>query len=271
MTQEMIRQRLAQIRCFLLDMDGTFYLGEKLIEGSLDFLEALRRTGRDAWFLTNNSSKSVADYVRKLQRLGIAAEPSDFLTSAQATAHYLKKHWGNRRIYVGGTKSLLAEFSAAGLNVTDVYGEDIEGVVCGFDTELTFKKLDDLSRLLTKGLPYIATHPDMVCPTEYGFVPDCGAVCEMLFHATGRRPEAVIGKPEPLMPQMAMELSGVTPEETAVVGDRLHTDIESGLRAGAAGILVFSGETTPEILAASPTRPTMTLADCGEILAALGG
>lgn len=263
--------KLTDIKLFLFDMDGTIYLGDRLFPFTKPLLARIRETGRQYMFLTNNSSKSVTDYVRKLERLGIAAEPTDFLTSAQATAHYLKKHWGNRRIYVGGTKSLLAEFAAAGLNVTDVYGEDIEGVVCGFDTELTFKKLDDLSRLLTKGLPYIATHPDMVCPTEYGFVPDCGAVCEMLFHATGRRPEAVIGKPEPLMPQMAMELAGVTPEETAVVGDRLHTDIESGLRAGAAGILVFSGETTPEILAQSPTRPTMTLADCSEILTALGG
>ena len=260
---------LTDIRLFLFDMDGTLYLGDRLFPFTKPLLARIRETGRRYMFLTNNSSKSVADYVRKLARLGIEATEDDFLTSGQATAHYLKKNWGNRRIYVGGTKSLLAEFAAAGLNVTDRYGEDIEGVVCGFDTELTFAKLDNLSRLLTKGLPYIATHPDMVCPTEYGFVPDCGAVCEMLFHATGRRPEAVIGKPEPLMPQMAMKIAGVTPEETAVVGDRLHTDIESGLRAGAMGVLVFSGETTPEILAASPTRPSMTLADCGEILAAL--
>ena len=137
----------------------------------------------------------------------------------------------------------------------------------GYDTELTYQKLLDVSRLLTERpeMPYIATNPDLVCPTEFGFVPDCGSVCGMIKTATGRTPR-IIGKPEPLMVQMAMERMGATRAQTAVVGDRIYTDVKSGLNAGAAGVLVMSGETTPEILAASPDRPDLVLSSAAEIL-----
>ena len=140
----------------------------------------------------------------------------------------------------------------------------------GFDTELTFQKLEDVSKLLftRPELPYIATNPDLVCPTEYGSVPDCGSVCEMIYNATKRRP-VVIGKPSALMPELAMEHTGYSKEETAVIGDRIYTDIKSGLNAGITGILVLSGETTREILAASEDKPHLVLEDCSEILDAL--
>ena len=230
-------------------------------------LAAIRRSGGQYLYLTNNSSKSVPDYVRKMERLGIAAQPEDFLTSAQAAAWYLHRHHEGKRLYVCGTRSLREELRAAGFPVVNDDPDAAECIVMGYDTELTYQKLLDVSRLLTErpDLPYIATNPDLVCPTEFGFVPDCGSVCAMIRTATGRTP-TVIGKPEPLMPQMAMERLGVTPEETAVVGDRIYTDVKSGLNAHCAGILVMSGETTPEILAASPDRPDLVLSSAAEIL-----
>lgn len=256
------------IRLFLFDLDGTLYLGDRLFPFTRELLATIRRQGKKYLFMTNNSSKSTADYVAKLTRLGIECEESDFLTSADATADYLLATYPDRRFYVGGTRSLRDYFAACGLSVTDRREGEIGGVVLGFDTELTFEKLDDLSRLLLGNIPYIATHPDLVCPTEYGAVPDCGAVAEMLAHATGRRP-TVIGKPEPRMPEMAMRRAGVSPAETLVVGDRIYTDIACGLNAGTHTLLVLSGETDEEILAASPRKPEAVAADCGELLDAL--
>lgn len=263
----MEKKDLARIRLWLFDMDGTLYLGEQLFPFTKALLRAIREKGGQYLYLTNNSSKSVPDYVRKMERLGIAAEGSDFLTSAQATAWYLHRHHEGKRLYVCGTASLCAEMGAEGFPVVNDDPDSAQCILMGYDTELTYQKLLDVSRLLTErpDMPYVATNPDLVCPTEFGFVPDCGSVCGMIKTATGRTP-VVIGKPEPLMPRMAMERLGVTPYETAVVGDRIYTDVKSGLNAGCAGVLVMSGETTPEILAASPDKPDLVLADAGEIL-----
>ena len=263
----MDKAELSRIRLWLFDMDGTLYLGERLFDFTKPLLRAIRRGGGTYLYLTNNSSRSVPDYVRKMERLGIGAQPEDFLTSAQATAWYLHRQHEGAQLYVCGTRSLQEELCAEGFPIVNDDPDRAECVIMGYDTELTYQKLLDVSRLLTEkpGLPYIATNPDLVCPTEFGFVPDCGSVCGMIKTATGRSPK-VIGKPEPLMPQMAMERLGVTPEETAVVGDRIYTDVKSGLNAKCAGVLVMSGETTPEILAASPDKPDLVLRDAGEIL-----
>lgn len=257
--------KIRSIRLFLFDMDGTLYIGEKLFSFTKELLSVIRSTGRDYLFVTNNSSRSVEDTAKKLIRLGVSAESSDFFTSSQATAYYLKKNMPDAVLYVAGTKSLAYELQRSGFEVT----EDLDKVTCivmGNDTELTFKKLDDVSRLLlTRSVSYIATNPDLVCPTEYGSVPDCGSVCEMIYNAAGKRP-TFIGKPEPLMPQLAMRLKGVKPEETAVVGDRIYTDIKSGINAGTVSILVMSGETTKEILDSSEDKPNIVLPDCGAIL-----
>jgi len=262
---ELIRSK----RLWLFDMDGTLYLGDRLYGFTTELLAALRDSGRRYLFMTNNSSKSVEDYVKKLARLGIASTREDFITSSQATAYYLKRHHSGKRLYVCGTASLKRELESEGFTVTEKV-EDTECIVMGFDTELTFQKLHDVSYLLLTRdeIPYIATNPDYVCPTEFGSVPDCGSVCDMIFNATGKRP-VVIGKPEPLMPLLAMERLGYGKEETAVVGDRIYTDVKCGLNAGITGILVMSGETTPEILAASGDKPHLVLQDAGEILAAI--
>lgn len=256
-------------KLFLFDMDGTLYLGNRLYDFTLELLDTLKKTGRNYLFMTNNSSKSVEDYVKKLGKLGIAATREDFMTSSQATAFYLHKHHEGQTLYVCGTESLKEELRMEGFTVTTDVNET-ECIVMGFDTELTFQKLHDVSYLLLTrpDLPYIATNPDYVCPTEFGSVPDCGSVCDMIYNATKKRP-VVIGKPSPLMPQLAMEKLGVSKEETCVVGDRIYTDVKSGLNAGITGVLVLSGETTPEILEDSPDKPHFILQDAGQILQAL--
>ena len=264
------KELLRSKKLYLFDMDGTLYLGDRLYDFTLELLDTLKKTGRKYLFMTNNSSKSVEDYVRKLKNLGIEAAREDFMTSSQATAYYLHRHHEGKKLYVCGTESLKAELSREGFTVTEKL-EDVECIVMGFDTELTFRKLHDVSFLLLTcpDLPYIATNPDYVCPTEFGSVPDCGSVCDMIYNATKKRP-VVIGKPSPLMPQLAMEKLGMTKEETCVVGDRIYTDVKSGLNAGITGILVLSGETTREILEASADKPHLVLEDASEILKALG-
>lgn len=259
-------EMLQKTKLFLFDMDGTLYLGNRLYDFTLELLETIKSTGRRYLFMTNNSSKSVDDYVKKLAGLGIAATREDFMTSSQATAFYLKQHHPGKKLYVCGTRSLIRELESEGFTVTTDL-EQVQCVVMGFDTELTFQKLHDVSYLLltNKDLPYIATNPDLVCPTEFGSVPDCGSVCYGIQNATGRKP-IVIGKPSPLMPQLAMQKLGCTPEQTAVIGDRIYTDIKSGLNAGCTGILVLSGESTLQTLEASADKPHLVLEDAGQLL-----
>ena len=256
-------------KLYLFDMDGTLYLGNRLYDFTLELLSTLRATGRQYLFMTNNSSKSVEDYVKKLSKLGIEATREDFMTSSQATAFYLHKHHEGQKLYVCGTESLKEELRMEGFTVTTDINE-VECIVMGFDTELTFQKLHDVSYMLLThpDLPYIATNPDYVCPTEFGSVPDCGSVCDMIYNATKKRP-IVIGKPSPLMPELAMEKLGISKEETCVVGDRIYTDVKSGLNAGITGILVLSGETTREIHDASEDKPHLVLEDASEILDAI--
>ncbi|MBR4016784.1 MAG: HAD-IIA family hydrolase [Oscillospiraceae bacterium] len=260
---------LREIRLYLFDMDGTLYLGNRLFDFTPELLQTIRDTGRKYLFMTNNSSKSVEDYIKKLSSLGISASREDFITSSQATAYYLKEYYPGHRLYVCGTNSLKRELEQEGFTVTESL-EQANCIVMGFDTELTFRKLEDVCRLLLtrENIPYIATNPDYVCPTEFGSVPDCGSVCDMVFNATGKRP-VVIGKPSPLMPTLAMERYGYRKEETAVVGDRIYTDIKSGMNAGITGILVLSGETVRADIDRSDVKPHFVLEDASEIIYAL--
>ena len=261
-----LRSTIEKMKLYLFDMDGTLYLGSRLYDFTIELLQEIRRTGGKYLFITNNSSKSVADYVKKLEKFGIEATRDDFMTSSQATAYYLHKHHEGQRLYVCGTESLKEELRSEGFTITTNLDE-VDCIVMGFDTELTFQKLHDVSFLLLTRpeLPYIATNPDLVCPTEFGSVPDCGSICGMIYNATGKKP-IVIGKPSSLMPELAMDRLGASKEETCVVGDRIYTDVKSGLNAGCVGILVMSGETTPEILAQSPDKPHLVLESAREIL-----
>ncbi|MBQ2324471.1 MAG: HAD-IIA family hydrolase [Oscillospiraceae bacterium] len=259
-------ERLKQKQLFLLDMDGTIYLDEKLFDGAADFLQTVRQRGAHYLFLTNNSSRGAEAYVEKMRRLGVEAAREDFLTSVDALISYLRAHQGQkRRCYVCGTESFKRQLRQAGFCLTEDRDDAVDTLLMGFDTELTFRKLEDACILLGRGVDYIATNPDWVCPTWYGFVPDCGSVCEMLYRATKRRPY-VIGKPRPDMVQLAMQSIGASAEETVVVGDRIYTDIACGVNAGVDTVLVLSGETKRENLAHSAVQPTFVLKDIKELL-----
>ena len=241
---------------FLLDMDGTIYLDNELFDGTLDFLDYVKSSGGRYLFVTNNSSKSTDAYVKKLASIGIEASEDDFLTSTDATCLYVNEHYRGKKFYVSGTASFESQLVREGIITTTELDSDIFGIVMGNDTELTFKKLDDVCRLLTeRDLVYIATNPDWLCPTSYGYVPDCGSVAEMIKRATGKSP-IFIGKPRPEMLTLAMKKYGYLREETLMIGDRVYTDIASGYNAGVDTVLVLSGEGTVEDAENTETKPT---------------
>lgn len=259
------KMELKDKKLFLLDMDGTIYLDSELFDGTLDFLEKVKKKQGRYLFVTNNSSKSVSAYVDKLNRIGIAATADDFLTSTEATVLYLKNNYPDKRFYSIGTKSFNDELLRQGIDIVTDITDGIFGVIISNDQELTFKKLDDASKLLTNGVSaYIATNPDWVCPTAYGYVPDCGSFAEMLFRATGKRP-VFIGKPEPAMLLLAMEKYGYSKDETLMVGDRVYTDIASGFNAGVDTVFVLSGEGTLADAENTTTKPTYIMQNIREL------
>jgi HAD superfamily hydrolase (TIGR01450 family) len=250
-----MQRELGDKRLFLLDMDGTLYLGDHLFDGTKDFLRDVKQMGGQYLFLTNNSSRGVDAYLEKMNRLGIPAVREEFLTSVDALVLYLKHHDPDRKFYAFGTRSFRRQLTEAGFSVTDRLSDDIGCLLCGFDTELTFQKLEDACILLNRGVDFIATNPDWVCPTTYGSVPDCGSVCEMLYRATARRP-LVIGKPQPEMARLAMEATGHTLEETVLLGDRIYTDIACGVNAGIDTVFLLSGEGVREDIEQYGVTPT---------------
>ena len=247
--------QLSEKKFFLLDMDGTIYLDNDLFDGTIDFLNRVKANGGRYLFVTNNSSKSTDAYVKKLSSIGIEASDEDFLTSTDATILYIKEKYQGRKFYSFGTASFTDQLAKAGIDVVTELVDDIDGIVMGNDNELNFKKLEDACKLLLNDIIYIATNPDWVCPTAFGYVPDCGSVAEMLWRATGKRPH-FIGKPRPEMLTLAMSKYGYTKEESVMIGDRVYTDIASGYNAGIDTIFVLSGEGTMKDAENSDTPPT---------------
>ena len=252
-------------KLFLFDLDGTLYLGNRLFPGVRELLSAIRARGGQSRFLTNTSSRSVAAYVKKLTRLGVATEAADFLTSVDALIHYLREHGGeDRRYYVCGTESMKSQLRAAGFTVAE-RREDANALLMGFDTELTFQKLEDACILLNRGADYLATNPDWVCPMPAGEVlPDCGSICALLTAASGVKP-TYIGKPNRNMVDVISAQTGVPNEQICCVGDRLYTDIAVAVNAGAQSVLVLSGETDEAMLEASDVQPKYVLRDVAEL------
>lgn len=243
---------LEALRHYLLDLDGTIYLGEALLPGAARLVAGLQQSGRRHLFLTNNPTRDAAGYAAKLKKLGIDATGDDILTSGEATARYLSGKTPFRSAHVVGTPSFEAELRAAGIN-TGAEAPDM--VVIAFDTTLTYSKLEQACHLLRRGLPYFATNPDRVCPTAEGGIPDCGAIAAFLEAATGRSPE-YIGKPSAIMVAMALEKLGTDDASLcAMVGDRLYTDMEMAHRAGITSILVLSGEATAADLEVAEHKP----------------
>lgn len=253
---------LPEVRCFLLDMDGTFYLGEELLPGALEFIELLQRQGREYLFLTNNSSKDSQQYVEKFARLGLLVSRDRIMTSGEATAMHVQSQNPGARVYVVGTEALEDEFRVRGFVLTDNMPDY---AILGFDTTLTYSKLWKLCDLVRAGIPYIATHPDYNCPTESGFMPDIGAMIAFVRASTDREPDLVVGKPNSLLVEYAAERTGIPASAMCMIGDRLYTDIALGTAASIPTILVLSGETRADEVAASPYRPTYVFQDIAAI------
>lgn len=249
-----IRAALKNVRCFLLDMDGTFYLGDRLIEGSLDFLKALERTGRTARFLTNNSSKSASVYAEKLRQMGVDEKYRDVISSGHAAAHYCLNAFPGKRGYLLGNDMLRAELTGMGLVFTE---EKPDYVLVAFDTTLDYAKMCKVCDFIREGKPYIATHPDFNCPTETGFIPDMGAIMAFIEASTGRKADVILGKPHRGIVDEALMRTGFRLDEMAMVGDRLYTDVATGVRHGMKGILVLSGEATMDDVAVSDVKPDL--------------
>ncbi|MCR4594578.1 MAG: HAD-IIA family hydrolase [Clostridiales bacterium] len=256
-------------RLFLLDMDGTVYTGDTPFDGVNDFLSYIEEVGGRYIFITNNSSRSVKDYVIKLSGMGIKVDENNFFTSSQATAMYVVEHYKGKKVYCCGTKSMIKEMEKIG--VTFTYDrEEAECIVVGYDTELTYQKMADVAYLLQtrKDIPYIATNPDRGCPIEFGLVPDCYGICEAINYAAKRRP-LYIGKPDRYMIDYAMQMTNYTKDQTLLIGDRLYTDIASGYNAQIDTICVLSGESTMEDIEKSDIKPTYIYENIKEIVKVL--
>ena len=257
------QELLRETELFLLDLDGTVYLDETPIGAMQTTLLTLREMGKRLVFLTNNSSKTQAEYVEKLTRIGLFDARDGVYTSGMATVEYLMEHCAGQRVYLVGTERVRAEFEGAGI-VLDEVNPDL--CVLAYDVELNFEKIRRLDRFLRAGKPFFATHPDDVCPTKDGSMPDVGSFLAMFERSSGRKPDLVIGKPYPVMAECLSRTYGVPRGRMCMVGDRMHTDIRFGNGSGMRTILVLSGETTRETVKNFPDLPDLILGDFNEIL-----
>lgn len=260
------RQRVKELAGFILDMDGTLYLGDTLLPGAAELLASLQTRHLPFLYLTNNSSRDATMYAEKLNRLGLPATPDQILTSGAATAAWLRAHHPHARLFVLGTPSLQAEFASAGFQVVD-NAPDL--VVLGFDTTLTYARLARACTFIRQGVPWIATHPDINCPVPGGFIPDAGAIAAAIIASTGVQPQVIIGKPNPYIFQEALARLGTPAAATAMVGDRLYTDMAGARRAGLVAILVLSGETTRADLETAAIQPDLIFLSVRELTQAL--
>ncbi len=263
-----IKNKLAGIKHVALDMDGTIYMGDSLFPYTIPFLERLKSMGISYSFLTNNPSKSLDDYLQKLAKMGIHATPEEMYTTTVATIDYIKSHYPEaRRLFLLGTPSMISQFEQAGFISTADDADDVPDlIVAAFDLTLVYSRLCRAAWWISQGIPYIATNPDKVCPTNLPTVlVDCGSICKCLEHATGRKPDITLGKPDPNMLLGILQQKQLRPDQIAMVGDRIYTDIAMAQNAGAVGVLVLSGETTLEVANAAPNPPDVIAANIGEL------
>ena len=245
-----LKEKLSKIRHLALDMDGTIYMGSTLFPFTKKFLADMKESGISYSFLTNNPSKSVADYLKKLEGLGIEASEDNMYTTSLAAIDYIKSHFPEaKRLFLLGTTSMITQFEKAGyISCADDPDDVPDVLVVAFDMSLEYSRLCRASWWASQGIPYVATNPDRVCPTDQRTVlVDCGSMCKCIEHATGRQPDVCVGKPDPNMLRGVFERYGYKPEEVAMVGDRIYTDTATAHNAGAFGVLVLSGETTLEV------------------------
>lgn len=252
---------LTRKKLWVLDMDGTVYLGNRLFPETLPFLQRIGEAGARYLFFTNNASRAKDTYVARLRSMGIPAGPEDILTSAEAAIAFLKRHRAGKSVYVVGTPDLTRSFENAGIRVE----EDAPIVVASFDTTLTYDKLEKACRYIREGAEFLSTHPDLNCPVEGGFIPDSGAICALITASTGKTPR-YFGKPCEDALQMIQDFTGVQREDMVVVGDRLYTDIALGFRHGVTSVLVLSGETSRADLEGSDVKPSLVVDTVGDLL-----
>lgn len=240
-------KNLKNKKLFLFDIDGTLAVGDTLYEGSAELLDYIQKIGGKAYFITNNSTRSGADYVQKFRNaFHLETTEDQFITSGYMTIKFLLENYNGKKIFVLGTSSFVAELRKNNLNITEVYEDGIDCVVVAYDSELNYQKLIEASHvLLTTNVPFYATNPDLRCPIDFGFIPDCGAICNMLTETTDKAP-TYLGKPSRTVVDLCLEMSGFTREETLVVGDRLYTDIACGINGEVDTCVLFTGEATKE-------------------------
>ena len=250
---EKITSNLENIEAIFLDLDGTIYMGDNLIDGAIDFLNRIEEKGIKRFFLSNNSSKSVAQYLVKLEKMGIPANKDEVLLSTHDLLSWLKAE-NISETYLVGTEGMKEMLEEVGINTNS---ENPQFVVLGYDTEITYEKLTNASIYLHRGVPLVVSHPDMVCPSPNGGLPDTGAYLALFEATTGVTAKHICGKPNPGMILHKIIELGLTPDVCAMVGDRLYTDMEMADRAGVHGILVLSGEATKNDAANSSQSPSL--------------
>lgn len=248
-------------KLYVLDMDGTIYLGSRLFPETIPFLKRVKEHGKRYIFFTNNSSRSPETYVKRLNGMGIQASREDIVTSGDVMIHFLKTHRPGKKVYLLGTPDLRRSFQEAGIPLTE---EMPDIVLLGFDTTLTYEKLERACHYIRSGAEFLCTHEDINCPTEYGFMPDAGAMCALITASTGVAPKFT-GKPHAEVLEILEAKTGICRQDMVAVGDRLYTDIALGARNGVSSVLVLSGETTMEDLARSEIRPTVVLPNIGSL------
>ena len=255
-------ETFSDIKCFIVDMDGTFYLGDSLLPGALHFADAIRHSGRRFFFFTNNSSHNEAECLERLQRIGYPAQPGSVIISSHVTIDFLQRNRPGKSVYLLGNEKLTGDFLAAGIELNDT---EPDIVVLGFDTTLSYEKIEKAAAFLAAGKEYIATHPDDNCPMAHGFMPDVGSFMALFRQSTGRMPDLIMGKPYGYTVDYVTHRIGCKRNEIAFVGDRVQTDIAIGMRNGLKTALVFTGVTSPKHYQSSGIRASAVFENIGEL------
>ncbi len=251
---------LKNVECFVLDMDGTFNLDMNIIPGAMDFYNKAIDMGKRVVFLTNNSSRDGSHYVKKLNNLGCPATAEDVYTSGMATCQYVLREYKGKKVFLLGNEHLKAEFERYGISVVD-NNPDI--VVIGFDTTLDYGKMTKVCDYVREGLPYIATHPDYNCPTESGFIPDIGAIIAFIKASADREPDIIVGKPYEEIMRGLMQMTDLPKDKIAICGDRLYTDIATGVNFDILSVCVLTGETSLGDIEESSVKPHLVFESLG--------
>lgn len=255
-----IRDKMKAVKAFVLDMDGTIYLGNDLFPYTHSFLNKIKETGRDYYFFTNNSSRDLDAYIQKLDKMDIHIQEEQMMVSTDVILKHLEDNHKGQSVYVVGTPALLRAFESKGWQLDD---QDPDIVILGFDTTLTYEKLSKACHFVRHGKTYYGINPDLNCPIEGGeFIPDCGSMAKLIEASTGKAPE-FFGKPSKRTLDYIVQATSCQPHEIAIIGDRLYTDIAVADGSDVISILVLSGETHKEDVSVSDTKPDIMIDHIG--------